>query len=202
MYPFKILLSVLKVCFVFTLCFGLTAFQNQNKGTPRQPLDICMKFIASGWMGAGEAGEKYITFNEGCDKSPHSPPVCIKVTYKPDPKGWGGLYWQNQADNWGDKPGDNLSKSGYKKVTFFARGEKGGEIVEFKAGGINTPGKKYKDSFEVAMGKVTLEKKWNQYTISLEGKDLSSVIGGFCWVASKSANPKGVTFYLDDILYE
>jgi hypothetical protein len=153
-------------------------------------------------MGDGEQGTKYITLLEGCKESPHSKPTCIKVSYKPGPKGWGGIYWQNKPDNWGDQPGDSLGQGGFKKLTFWARGRRGEEILEFKAGGIHAPGKPYKDSFEVGIRKVTLESKWKQYTINLEGKNLASVIGGFCWVANQSANPNGLTFYLDDILYE
>ncbi|NIM13974.1 MAG: hypothetical protein GTO45_18165 [Candidatus Aminicenantes bacterium] len=168
-----------------------------------EPLDVWAKFTAAGWMGDGEYGEKYIQLAEAWKENPHSAPLCIRITYTPGPKkGWAGIYWQNEPDNWGDEPGDNLQKIGYKKLTFWARGENGGEVVEFKAGGINAPGKAYRDSFEVNLGKVVLEKTWKQFTIDLEGQDLSSVIGGFCWVASRAANPKGLTFYLDDIYYK
>ncbi|MBM4285676.1 MAG: hypothetical protein FJ128_10580 [Deltaproteobacteria bacterium] len=167
-----------------------------------QGFDVGAKFIASGWMGDGEMGKKYIKLVEGWTEKPHSPPHCVKIQYSPGPKGWGGIYWQNKADNWGDSPGADFSKKGYKKINFWAKGEKGGEIVEFKAGGITAPGKKYRDSFEVSLGKVTLTKEWQSFTIDLTGQNLSSVIGGFCWVTSESANPGGLTFYLDDIFYE
>jgi len=167
-----------------------------------QPFDMGARFYASGWMGDGKSGTKYVQLIEACKTNPHSPPYCIKITYTPGPKKWAGIYWQNKPDNWGDKPGENFSKSGYKKLTFRARGENGSEVVEFKAGDIDAPGKKFKDSFKVSTGKIILEKEWKQYTLNLEGKDLSSVIGGFCWVASYTSNPDGLTFYLDDIYYE
>ena len=164
--------------------------------------DIANKFIASGWMGDGEMGKKYIKLFEGWTSNPHSPPHCIKIVYTPGLKGWAGIYWQNKANNWGDSAGADFSKKGFKKLTFWARGEKGGEIVEFKAGGIVTAGKPYRDSFEVSLGKVTLTKNWQLYDLDLKGQNLSNVIGGFCWVASESANPNGLTFYLDDIFYK
>ena len=74
--------------------------------------------------------------------------------------------------------------------------------MEFKSGGISTPGKKFKDSFTATTGKLVLKKNWSRYVIDLRTKDLSSVIGGFCWVASKSGNPQGLTFYLDDMQFE
>jgi hypothetical protein len=92
---------------------------------------------------------------------------------------------------------------GISKVTFWARGETGTEVVEFKAGGIDNRKKKYRDSFEVTLGQVTLTKEWKRYQIDLSGADLSSVIGGFCWVASADySSAKKITFFLDDILLE
>ncbi|MCU0288157.1 MAG: hypothetical protein MUF15_17400 [Acidobacteria bacterium] len=187
------------IVFVFFNFISLGIAQSHKS----EPLNVWAKFVASGWMGDGESGTKYIQLFEACKENPHSVPICIKIVYKPGPKGWGGIYWQNKADNWGSFKGYDLSSAGYKKITFWARGENGGEVVEFKAGGINAPGKQYRDSFEVSMGKVVLEKTWKQYTIDLKGQDLSSVIGGFCWVASKNAVSSGqLIFYLDDIYYE
>ena len=164
--------------------------------------DVLSHFTASGWMGDGEQGTKYVQLSEAWEDNPHSEPVCVKITYLPGPKGWAGIYWQNKPDNWGDKPGENLSNPKHSKITLWARGEKGGETVEFKAGGIDAPGKKYKDSFEVSIGKVYLDKAWKQYTIDLDNSDLSCVIGGFAWLVSKSANPNGATVYIDDVTYE
>jgi hypothetical protein len=169
----------------------------------QQRFDVDAQFVASGWMGDGQvAGAKFIQLDEAWKGKPHSAPICIKVRYSPGPHGWAGIYWQNKADNWGDQPGENFSRAGYKRVTFWGRGETGGELVEFKAGGINAPGKKFRDSFEATTGKIALDTEWRQYEISLADKDLSSVIGGFCWVASKTANEHGLTFYIDDIYYE
>ncbi len=192
------------ICFVVLLTLGvaLAADEGVKKNQDSQPFDVLSRFIPAGWMGDGEMGATYIQFFDGWRKGPHSVPVCVKVTYTPGPKGWAGIYWQNKPNNWGDNPGKNLKKYGYSKITFWAKGEKSGEIVEFKAGGINAPGKISRDSFEVSTGKIVLEKEWKHYTIDLEGEDLSSVIGGFCWVASRSSNPDGLTFYLDDIYYE
>jgi hypothetical protein len=171
---------------------------------PVKKVDIAGTYTPSGFMGDGESGTKYVQFSESCKDNPKSPPTCIKITYTPGPTQWAGMYWQNKPNNWGEKPGNDLTKSGYTKITFWARGDKGEEVVEFKTGGIDATdkGKPYKDSFEKTMGKILLEKTWKQYTISLEGLNLSSVIGAFCWVVSTSANPEGVTIYLDDIQFE
>ncbi len=85
-------------------------------------------------------------------------------------------------------------------MTFWAKGETGNEIVEFKTGGIQ--GQKYEDSFVKSLGRIKLSQSWKQYDIDITDQDLSSVIGAFVWVASKDTNPKGLTFYLKDIYFE
>lgn len=200
-------MKCLKVLFKFlghavvlmTVFFSFIAwkFQTQEK----EPYSIWANFTASGWMGDGEQGEKYIQLQEAFEDKARPDSLCIRINYKPSVAvGWAGIYWQNEPDNWGDVPGKNFSKSGYKKLTFWAKGETGRELVEFKVGGINQ--KRYKDSFAATTGKIVLKKTWTQYTLDLTNKNLSSVIGGFCWVASKSGNPNGLTFYLDDMQYE
>ncbi len=87
-----------------------------------------------------------------------------------------------------------------RKLVFNVKGEKGGERVEeFKVGGITGD---YADSGTAAIGPVTLAKEWKQYEINLEGQELSSITGGFCWTISREANPNGAVFYLDDIRFE
>jgi hypothetical protein len=173
------------------------------QGTTRNRIDIQNLFTPSGWMGDGEYGRKYINFTGTSEENPHSPPVCIKISYVFGPTRWGGIYWQNQPDNWGDRPGNNYSKRGLRKVTFWARGEKGGEVVEFKAGGIDAPGKKFRDSFVVTIGRQTLSREWKYYEIHLSDADLSSMIGGFCWVASSDYNGENrITFFLSEISLE
>ena len=154
------------------------------------PVNIDVYFFPSGWMGDGEYGERYITFTRSAEY--------IKITYIPGPKGWAGIYWQFPDGNWGKQPGRNLS--GAQRLTFWVKGETGNEIVEFKTGGIR--GQKYEDSYEKSLGRIKLFQSWKQYEIDLADQDLSSVIGAFAWIASKDANPRGVTFYLKDIYFE
>jgi hypothetical protein len=159
-------------------------------------------------MGDGEYTEmrngvsmpKYITFSAVDQTRPHGHPTSIKISYAFGLKRWGGMYWQNLPDNWGDSPGSNYSTKGFSRVTFWARGETGSERVQFKAGGIDKPEKPYRDSFVATLGWVQLSKDWAQYSIDLSGKNLSSVIGGFCWVSNSDNNSSSqITFYLEDI---
>ncbi|MBU1078777.1 MAG: hypothetical protein KKH98_15880, partial [Spirochaetes bacterium] len=83
-----------------------------------------------------------------------------------------------------------------KKLFFYARGEKGGEVVEFKVGGITG---QYSDSAASTTGTVELTKKWQLFEIDLEGLDLTYINGGFCTVFASTANPDGCTFYIDEV---
>lgn len=165
------------------------------------PVDIAKMFVASGFMGDGEKGGNVKVMPVAENLRPgHTEGLCIRVSYKPGGVGWAGVYWQYPAQNWGDTHGRSIRNA--TKVVFWAAGQKGGEIVEFKAGGIAAAGKKFKDSFEVTMGSTALAKEWKRYEISVKGMDLSDVIGAFAWVATVDANPGGVVFYLDDMRYE
>jgi len=156
-------------------------------------------YIPSGWMPNAGTG-KDIKYEAASKEDPYLGDTCIKIQYK-DVSGnkWAGIYWQNPANNWGTiDAGFDLSKA--TKLTFWARGEKGGErIEEFKVGGIMG---EFSDSDVANIGPVILTKEWTQYTIDLKGKDMSYIIGGFCWATNVDVNPEGVTFYLDEIKYE
>jgi len=166
----------------------------------KAPFDVGNYFYPSGWMGDGEEGEKYLQLNDQWKENCHSGPTCIQIKYRPNRKGWAGIYWQYPDGNFGDKPGRKIK--GGSTLSFWARGEKGGELVQFKAGGISDQAKKYKDSFEIVMDPVSLTQVWKRHEINLTGADLSSVLGAFAWSASRKGNPEGLTFYLDDIRYD
>ena len=159
---------------------------------------ISNHFIPSGWMGDSSD----IKIDIGSIENPYFGKTCIKFTYgnkATNGARWAGVYWQNPPNNWGGVDG-GLDFSKATKITFWARGEKGGErIEEFKMGGIMG---EFSDSDTSGIGPVVLDKEWKQYTIDLKGKDLSYVIGGFCWSTNLDVNPDGAVFYLDEIKYE
>ena len=150
-------------------------------------------FAPSGYMGNTAA----IKMNEASTEKPHSGKTCLKVEYTAKDN-WGGVVWQDPANDWGDKAG-GANLTGAKKLTFWARGEKGGETVAFLCGVISTD-KKFYDTTQAKLPPVGLTKEWKQYTINLGGRDLSRIKTGFGWTLAGSGEP--VTFYLDDIRYE
>jgi hypothetical protein len=113
-------------------------------------------------------------------------------------------------ENWGDTANAGLDLRGATILTFWAKGAVGGERVEFFAFGMGRDAgtglavKPYPDSLpKISTGYVTLTDQWVQYTISLAGKDLSYIIGGFGWITNAPENlNRDITFYLDDIQYD
>jgi exo-beta-1,3-glucanase (GH17 family) len=155
-------------------------------------------FFPTGWMGDLED----IAVDTQCNEIPYSGESCVEISYSPEgPNGWAGIYWQYPLNNWGDYPGYNIS--GATRLTFWARGQKGGERAEFKVSGIEKEGKPYQDSAgPVSLGVVELTNQWKEYSIDLKGQDLSVVIGGFCWVTNTHQNPQGCVIYVDEIQFE
>lgn len=155
-------------------------------------------YFPSGWMGDFSD----VSIGTAHLDNPHSGTTSMRIRYTNKASQgarWAGVYWQNPANNWGNRAG-GYDLTGAKKLSFWVRGDKGGErIEEFKVGGING---EYSDTDIAGIGPIILSTEWKQYSINLEGKDLSSIIGGFAWSANLDFNPGGATFYLDDIRYE
>lgn len=155
-------------------------------------------FAPSGWM--GDYGD--LKLNDASTDNPHDGRTAVKWTYNAQGTqgaNWAGAFWQHPPNNWGTRSG-GYDLTGFKRLTFWARGDKGGEtIAEFKVGGITG---EFGDSDSATIGPVELTKTWKKYTIDLDGKDLKHWIGGFCWAASRDANPDGFTIHLDEIRYE
>ena len=152
-------------------------------------------YFPSGWIGDISA----IDLDTDWPTDSHSGSSCIRVTFTANGDNWAGIYWQEPENNWGTVPNGGYNLEGASKVTFWARGENGGEKVEFFVGGIQG---QYPDSLaKMSTGYVTLTNSWYKYTINLSG-DLSNVVGGFGWVTNSPNNPDGATFYIDDIKYD
>lgn len=150
-------------------------------------------FIPSGYMGNATA----IEMDEECIDKPYSGKQCLRVHYGAK-ENWGGVLWQSPPNDWkGERPG-GLRFSGAKAMEFWARGERGGEVVSFLVGGIegNAP---YTDTCRRDLKDVVLTNEWTKYRIDLTGADLTRIKTAFGW--SLASQGSEVTFYLDDVQY-
>ncbi|MBP9853377.1 MAG: hypothetical protein KBD53_00750 [Candidatus Omnitrophica bacterium] len=156
-------------------------------------------YVPSGFMPDGQC----VVFNDQWRENCESGKTCIKVTYdiecSRNKNEWAGIYWLNPANNWGRRKG-GYNLTGATKMTFWAKGELGGEqIQEFTIGGIEGD---FPDTDKIVIGPVILSDKWREYSIDLQGKDLSYISGGFAWTTEVAVNPDNCVFYLDNIKFE
>lgn len=150
-------------------------------------------FVPTGWMGNAKA----MKLDEKSQANPHSGQTCLKFEFHAN-EGWGGIVWQSPPHDWGDKPG-GWDITGAKHLSFWARGETGGEVASFQLGILGAD-KKYADSANAKLENVALTTKWQQFRINLSGKNLSRIKTGF--VINVASPGKPLTIYLDDIFYD
>jgi len=150
--------------------------------------------------------------------NPFQGATCIQGKFNGTGDFWGGWYLMNGVlqgietqpkANWGNYSNAGFNLNGVTTLTFYAKGQNGGERVEFFAFGVGRnaenglPVQPYPDSSpKTSLGFVTLTTAWTQYTISVAGLDLSFVLGGFGWATSaKQNNDQPIIFYIDEIKY-
>jgi hypothetical protein len=123
---------------------------------------------------------------------------CLQVKYAAlGEAGWAGVMWQNPANNWGTVDGGyNLKRA--KKLSFWARGAKGGEIIEFILGGASSV---FPDSDALTTGDIRLTAEWKHYLLDVSQANLSYISSGFGFVLKQPQHPTGCTFYLDEVCY-
>ena len=149
-------------------------------------------WIPSGYMGNAGA----IKMDARSTNNPHTGNTCMQVNYNAAGN-WGGVVWQHPANDWGDQRG-GFDLTGAKQLSFWARGEKGGEKIKISFGLLGRD-KPYHDT-ATGDAEITLTSDWKQYTINLAGKDMSCIKTGFSWVVAGQGTP--LTFYFDDVVYE
>ena len=157
------------------------------------------KGAPEGFMGCWQG----IEIDQEDQSQPQSGTTSIRITYAHKPEcaqQWTGIYWWDPpGSRWCDKPG-GFDLTGWTRLTFWARGEKEGQVAEFQVGGLETDNGQACDSLQPARTTYPLQlsTRWTQYSISLYGRDLSRIAGGFVWVTSAEET----TIYLDEIRFE
>jgi hypothetical protein len=160
-----------------------------------------------------------VAIDLNCAINPHHGATCIENKFTGTGVSWGGWYLMNgvlqgietqPSANWGTYPNAGFDLTGATTLTFYARGQSGGETVEFFAFGVGrnansgVPIAPYPDSSpKTSLGFVTLTTTWTKYVLHVTEKDLSYVLGGFGWATNAIQNNYlPITFYLDDIKYD
>lgn len=149
-------------------------------------------WIPSGYMGNHAA----LKVDDKNATQPHAGKVCIKVTYDAKDQ-WGGVFWQDPANDWECNQPGGYNVTGAKKLSFWARGEKGDEKITFGFGGDATG--KYPNT---AKGEIVAElgTEWKEFSIDTDGKDMSLIKNGFFF--SLGGNGDKTEFYLSEIQYQ
>lgn len=140
----------------------------------------------------------------------HGSSPCTKFTYKRGAQ-FAGVYWWPKAcgmvgdgDAWLQVKNGGCaidltqpSRLRWSVLAFWARGQKGGEVVSFQVGGqdiLPIPAR--------STGSVRLDANWRRFEIDLTGIDITRMVGLFAWTATDEENSKNATFYLQDIQFE
>ncbi len=156
--------------------------------------------------------------DENWQEEPYSGTSCIRCGQRVREGDWGGWLFLNgylpegesmPRLNDGTTDGQGLDLTGASSLRFYARGEEGGEAVEFFTCGFGYDGETGEQtvpcpgsSRKKTLGRIRLTPDWQEYVISLEGADLSSVICGFGFVlAGGPGSDREVVFYLDEIRF-
>jgi hypothetical protein len=193
-----------------------TCVASPSGGTLPFVVDTAGIYVTSGYEGAVAAIT--MAFDPTCGGNRSSPGAsgnCHPVTYTPPPPGstapnWSGVLWQHPTNNWGNLGPGYAIPAGATKVSFWARGQLGGEVVTFYAGFDVTPSPTA-PCFDSVTGslKKTLTTPWTHYTMPLTGQYPSGIISPFGYVVSVADQPlidggppTSVAFYIDDIQWQ
>jgi hypothetical protein len=170
------------------------------KGEPRPRLPIAvyedrledMPWVPSGWMGDVNA----LTLDGDYSDNVREGEYAIRMRFT-GRRSWVGVAWQNPPENWGEQDG-GFDLTGATRLEIWARGEYGGEKVDFGVG-ILGRGRKYKDTAIVKTRTIELTTEWRRYDVPLDGEDLTSIKTALVVTLQGRRSP--VTIYLDGIRF-
>lgn len=188
--------SILCAC----LCIGIAS------GQSRIVYDENPNFPWTGYMGENNGNSIHInlvtqTASTNVPISPQSGSYCAMISYDSTVEGWSGIYIQADS-TWNCGQGIGLDLTGARTLTFYAKGEKGGEKVLFGYG-YDTPNPQTRCTDSAHSSRYeTLTNFWQRYQFDLTGLDLSHINGLFKLSLERSNNLNGAMFFLDNITYE
>ena len=166
----------------------------------------------------GRDGSLVQDMDENWQEDPQEGSSCIRCAVSTRDGDWGGWLFLNgylpegesiPLLNDGSADGQGLDLTGARELRFFAKGEKGGERVEFFTAGFGydgTSGRRiedYPDSSEKrSAGWIELTDTWEEYSIPLDDADMHYIVCGFGYVMNDRMNGNtDSVFYLDEIRF-
>ncbi len=179
----------LVMLFIF-LCFPLASAEEMiyNEVPQKYP-----------WNIIGDEEGDSLQINTSFSKNPQNGSICTEIIYDSSVEDWAGAFIQ-ATGNARRGPGIGLDLAGKSRLEFFAKGEKGGEKVNFGYG-YDEPGPDGGKDSASDRRTENLTDQWKKYTFNLTDKDLSHINGIFMFIVDADDNPKGATFYIDNIKY-
>lgn len=131
----------------------------------------------------------------------------IRIDFELNPKVWAGVAVASCPDCWGQKPCPKppavyTDIKGATRLVFYARGERGGEIIEAKVAILGNQPCGDSTLLPAESGYIRLTNEWKQYSICLRYFDLSRVITPFAIFVEGKHNRQSVRVFLDEIYFE
>ena len=167
---------------------------------------------------AGQDDSLVKDMDENWQEDPYSGTSCIRCEVSTRIEDWGGWLFLNgyltkgetvPLLNDGSMGRQGLDLTGAAELRFMAKGDRGGEKVEFFTAGFGYDGSSGKKNVEYpdsakkqSAGWIELTDQWEEYVIPLENADMSYIVCGFGYVLNDQKD--GVAdnvFYLDEIRF-
>ncbi|MDP2181944.1 MAG: carbohydrate binding domain-containing protein [Actinomycetota bacterium] len=161
------------------------------------PVEVSEYFAPAAWVGDRED----VSFDEHWRAEYRSAPDCARCVYAPGDSqelGWAGIGW---VDVMYPQYSVGVDLSKIDRLSFWIKGDEGGEQVEFRVGGTEDDNAQPSCS----TGVISLSRAWQEVSIPLDITSelhLDRVFSGFMWLASERDNPSGCSFLIDDVRLE
>ena len=168
-------------------------------GAALGPLEIDQHYSLDERAGDAQLPFGYLKVHDGYIDTERHCEFCIRVEYVPGPGGVAGMAFRNDI-------GFDLSTA--KKVTFYAMGQDGGELIKFKAAGkkVNTEVSDeeiFKNvKFDKTTKVVTLTTDWKRFEIDLSNSDLRGITHPFGFEISKDHNKADSVVFIKGVKYD
>lgn len=164
------------------------------------PLEIDQHYSLDERAGDAQLPFGYLKVHDGFIDTERHCEFCIRVEYVPGPGGVAGMSFKNDV-------GFDLST--VKKVTFYAMGQDGGEVIKFKAAGKKVDQEALSNNeifknvkFDKTTKEVTLTTDWKRFEIDLSNSDLNGITHPFGFEISKDYNQAGAVVFIKGVKYD